>query len=718
MTMNTIDQWSDADAEETVAKYKGNGVNEDLALRTYSARLLGKDPNLVLHGGGNTSVKTTVNNQLSEAKEVLCVKGSGWDLATIEPAGHPAVELKPLLQLKRLTSLTDEDMVAIQRCNLINPQSPNPSVETLLHAFMPDKFIDHTHSVAILALADQPNPEQIFKEIYGPKVAIVPYVMPGFDLALKAISCYETAKERANECDIDLEGMVLLNHGLFSFGSSAKESYERMIRLVQRAEKHLANLLDLNQSLQQVISTRSNLQAEILSFLRGTIGRAAASKGQPKKWIFEVRTNKDIDQFLTLNNIKEIASRGVATPDHVIRTKHQPLVLAEPRGLRNESKGNTILGQEFESWRNDVNAELSNYIEKYDAYFERQNTRLGGIKKQIDPLPRIILLPGMGLIAIGASSKEANVNADIAQAWMSTVLAAESIGRFTPISENDTFDVEYWSLEQAKLGNKREPVLARTIAVVTGGGGAIGSAIARRFATLGAEVAVIDQNLSAAQNVALACGKHSLALQCDLTNASQVKQAFNAIAAKYGGVDIVISNAGAAWQGDMAELDDETLRRSFELNFFSHQYVAQSAVHYFRIQDFAKHSVSKLGGQLLFNVSKQAMNPGKSFGAYGTAKSALLSLMKQYALEEGGHGIRANAINADRIRSGLLTNQMIRERADARGLSEDQYMAGNLLAREVTADDVAEAFASLALMKSTTGAVLTVDGGNVAAMVR
>ncbi|MFL0774045.1 MAG: SDR family oxidoreductase, partial [Prochlorococcus sp.] len=212
--------------------------------------------------------------------------------------------------------------------------------------------------------------------------------------------------------------------------------------------------------------------------------------------------------------------------------------------------------------------------------------------------------------------------------------------------------------------------------------------------------------------------KHSLAIACDLTNKAEVEHALNLVASTYGGIDIVISNAGAAWQGEMAELPDDVLRRSFELNFFAHQDVAQAAVRHFRLQDFGSSPGSNLGGQLLFNVSKQALNPGKSFGAYGTAKSALLALMKQYALEEGANGIRANAINADRIRSGLLTTDMISDRAEARGLSEAQYMSGNLLGVEVTAEDVADAFASLALMKSTTGAVLTVDGGNVAAMVR
>ncbi|MFM9101262.1 MAG: SDR family oxidoreductase, partial [Cyanobium sp.] len=317
-------------------------------------------------------------------------------------------------------------------------------------------------------------------------------------------------------------------------------------------------------------------------------------------------------------------------------------------------------------------------------------------------------------------------------------------------------DMEYWSLEQAKLGKAAEKPLARTVVVVTGGAGAIGAATARAFAAQGADLAVLDLDGEAAASVARGCGARALGLACDVTNAAQVRGAFKAVAAPFGGLDIGVSNAGAAWGGRMAELADGDLRASFELNFFSHQLVAQAALALFRAQDGLPGSASssspasasgssaspagtagdhaspaiatssacpatpplKLGGQLLFNVSKQALNPGPGFGAYGTSKAALLALVRQYALEEGGAGIRVNAINADRIRSGLLTEAMIRERSAARGLSEADYMGGNLLAAEVRAEDVAEAFVALARMQRTTGALLTVDGGNVAAMVR
>jgi NAD(P)-dependent dehydrogenase (short-subunit alcohol dehydrogenase family) len=317
------------------------------------------------------------------------------------------------------------------------------------------------------------------------------------------------------------------------------------------------------------------------------------------------------------------------------------------------------------------------------------------------------------------------VTADIAETWATTLLAAESIGRFEPVGENDTFDMEYWSLEQAKLGKAAEKPLARTVVMVTGGAGAIGAATARAFAAQGADLAVLDLDGEAAAAVARRCSSRALGLACNVTDPLQVQEAFAAVAAHFGGLDIVVSNAGAAWGGRIAELPEADLRASFELNFFAHQHVAQAALALFRLQDTLPSPAgagegvsSRLGGQLLFNVSKQALNPGPGFGAYGTSKAALLALVRQYALEEGGAGIRVNAINADRIRSGLLTDTMIRERSAARGLSEADYMGGNLLGSEVRAEDVAEAFVALARLERTTGALLTVDGGNVAAMVR
>jgi NAD(P)-dependent dehydrogenase (short-subunit alcohol dehydrogenase family) len=311
---------------------------------------------------------------------------------------------------------------------------------------------------------------------------------------------------------------------------------------------------------------------------------------------------------------------------------------------------------------------------------------------------------------LGRSKEDAIVAADIAEAWLQGVSDAEAIGTFESISEADMFDCEYWSLEQAKLGTKKELPLAGQVAAITGAGGAIGSATAKAFTAAGAEVALLDVDRAAARERANAVGGYALAVACDVTDAGSVNAAFDKIAEHFGGVDIVVSNAGAAWQGRIGEVDEDILAQSFELNFYGHQRVAQAAVRIMRAQG--------TGGCLLFNISKQAVNPGPNFGPYGIPKAAALALMRQYALDYGAEGIRANAVNADRIRSGLLTPDMIASRSKARGLNEKDYMSGNLLGREVTADDVAQAFLHHALALKTTADVTTVDGGNIAAAMR
>ena len=681
--------WSDADAADAVERYAAQGVGEDLALRTYSARLLGRDPALVMHGGGNTSVKTTARDLHGDGVEVLCVKGSGWDLATIEPAGHPAVERAPLDRLRGLQALSDEDMVNAQRRNLLDSAAPNPSVETLLHAYLPHRFVDHTHSVAVCALVDQPDAEAMAREVWGGRVACVPYIMPGFQLAKAAAEVWE-----ANP---GVEGLMLLKHGVFTFGDTARESYERMIRLVDEAEAHIASrapdLADLVLPAPQTAPPAE--AAALLPVLRGALARAGEAAGAPQRWVLDLRAGEEVRRLVDRADLPELARRGPSTPDHVIRIKAGPAVLPAPAG---------------QGWREAVDEALARFAADYDAYFARQNVRVGGGRRKLDPLPRLLAVPGLGLVGVGASAREAAVAADVGEAWAATVLRAEAVGRFAPVGEADLFDMEYWPLEQAKLGKAAEKRLARHVAVVTGGGGAIGAAVARAFAAEGAEVAVLDLDLGAAEAAARAAGAAALALACDVTDTSAVRAAFDAAAARFGGVDVVVSNAGAAVAGAMADLPEADLRRAFELNFFGHQHVAQAAVRVLRAQG--------RDGCLLFNVSKQAVNPGPDFGAYGTSKAALLALVRQYALELGGEGVRVNAVNADRIRSGLLTPEMIAARAAARGVGEGEYMAGNLLRREVTAEDVAQAFVASALARATTGDVTTVDGGNVAAMMR
>ena len=680
-------RWDEARARACVVEWGGKGICEDPALRTYSARLLGADPALVLHGGGNTSVKTRARDLFGEEIDVLCVKGSGWDLATIEPPGHPVVRLSPLLRLRELGALSDEAMVNALRQNLLDQAAANPSVETLLHAFIPAKFIDHTHAVTVLALANQPEARAILEEAYGERVGIVPYVMPGFDLARSAARAWE---ERP-----DVEGLILLQHGIVSFGATARESYERMIALVDMAQAVIERRRR-PASTARPPSALSMGHGEILSTLRGALGRAAPDQ-VPRRWILDLRAKGAAAAVSADPRLVDLAHRGVATPDHVIRTKRAPLVLAAPT-------------PDLEAWGRVALVAARAYVEDYRAYFERNAARFPGGKRALDPLPRVVAIEGLGLVGLGANAGAAAIAADIAESWAATLLAAEDVGRFQPLGEEATFDMEYWSLEQAKLGNGGARRLERHVVVVTGGGGAIGAAIGAAFAAEGAQIALLDLTDETATVAAAAIGPDVLPLACDVTDAGAVEAALGSVCARFGGVDIAVSNAGTAITGMIADVSGEDLRRSFEINFFAHQNLASAAVGVLRRQG--------LGGALLFNVSKQAINPGPDFGPYGIAKAAELALMRQYALEQGGEGIRVNAVNPDRIRSGLLTEDMIASRAAARNLPAAAYMKSNLLGEEVTAADVAQAFVFAALMKKTTGAVIPVDGGNVAAMPR
>jgi rhamnose utilization protein RhaD (predicted bifunctional aldolase and dehydrogenase)/NAD(P)-dependent dehydrogenase (short-subunit alcohol dehydrogenase family) len=671
-----------------VKHYAAQGVHEDVALRVYTSRLLGCEPALVQHGGGNTSVKTVAKDAIGEDVAVICVKGSGWDLERIEPAGLPAVRLEPLRRLDALNALRDEDMVNLQRANLIDQASPNPSVETLLHAFLPHKFIDHTHSSAVLALVDRPDGERVCREVYGDRVARVPYVMPGFALSKLA----RDAQAARPGC----EGLVLLKHGIFSFGETAREAYERMIALVTLAEAKLASEKPMR-FVGTSLPERIPGVAEVAPIVRGAVADPVdPNEGRWKRFVLEHRASDRVMHFVNGRDVARYSQLGVATPDHVIRTKPWPVILPAPEAGALDRFGDA------------AREAVAKYQAKYRAYFERHNAKAVPKKEPLDSLPRVVLVPGVGLFGLGASSKDAKIAADVAETWIQVVTAAEAGSGFESISEREIFDMEYWSLEQAKLGKSAEKPLQRQIVAITGAGGTIGAAIAAAFRRQGAEVALLDLNADAATTVAKSLG--GLGLGCDVTDRASVDAAFGAIARAFGGVDILVSNAGAAWQGKIGEVADDVLRRSFELNFFAHQNVAQAAIRVFTAQG--------TGGVLLFNASKQAVNPGPSFGPYGLPKAATVALMRQYAVDYGAEGITSNAVNADRIRSGLLTDDMIQSRSEARGVSEHDYMAGNLLGREVRAEDVADAFVSLALARKTTGAVLTVDGGNIAAALR
>jgi rhamnose utilization protein RhaD (predicted bifunctional aldolase and dehydrogenase)/NAD(P)-dependent dehydrogenase (short-subunit alcohol dehydrogenase family) len=679
--------WDEGAANRMIESSAEKGFPADLALRVYSTRLLGGDPRLVLHGGGNTSVKTRMADLVGDEWDVLCVKGSGWDMATIEPRGLPAVKLAPLLKARNLATLSDEDMVTLQRANLIDPSSPNPSVEALLHAFLPARFVDHTHSTAILALVDQRESRHICDEAFGGALGFVRYVMPGFDLAKEAAAVFD-----ANP---GVEGLALDKHGIFTFGETARDSYDRMIKYVSIAESYVARGArprPVVVSLPERLASRN----EIAPILRGAIA-VDRGEGALDRMVSEFRSDTAIVDFVNRSDLEDLASRGVSTPDLSIRVKTGPMVLPPPDAAS------------LASYRAQIDARVADYASAYRSYFETNVARTGP-RIMLDAMPRLTLVAGLGLFGHGRTMREARIAADLGEMWIETVRGAQRIGEFQPVGRADLFDLEYWPLEQAKLAGAKQLPLTGQVVLITGGAGTIGVATATTFASNGAVVVIADLDGEAATRVAASLGNDALGVACDVTDPASVAAVFEAAVETFGGIDIVVSNAGAAWEGAIADLDDALLRRSFELNFFAHQSVARHAVRIMRQQ--------RTGGVLLFNASKQAVNPGAHFGAYGIPKAATLFLSRQYALEHGADKIRVGAVNADRIRSGLLNDTMIADRSQSRGVSESDYMAGNLLNMEVRAKDVAQAFLHHALAERTTAGVTTVDGGNIAAALR
>ena len=681
-------KWNDSDAKAAIEKY--SDVAEDIALRVYTSRLIGADPSLVLHGGGNTSVKSRTRNKVNEEVDVLYVKGSGWDLDTLEPPGLPGVLLDHLQKLRSLDRLSDEEMVNEQRTHLLDASSPNPSVETLLHAFLPHKFIDHSHADASLVIANQPDAEKICREIYGDRIGIVSYIMPGFALAKASAEVYEK--------NLHVEGLLLINHGLFTFGNTAKESYDRHIHAVTLAEEYIGK--KPLKALTPLAGPALKAGEETLMNVLAPVLRGLYREQSGKDWVLHHRA--DTKEFASSKECETWSQIGTATPDHVIRTKQKPLLL------------NLQQLQDPDKLREEVSQALNAYCASYHQYFESNKSAKGVDKTELDRLPRVLLVAGLGLLTIGKTVKETRISADIYQHSIDIIHKSFSLGDYVPLGSSDLFDMEYWSLEQAKLGKSKAPALQGKVVYITGAASGIGLATARLFAEQGANLFLADRTADKLIEAADAIRKKAkvgvATRVLDVTDESAVRQSFEQLVQTFGGLDILISNAGNAVQGAMGEVGMKELRASFELNFFAHQILASEALKRFLLQ--------KSGGVLLFNASKAAFNPGKNFGPYALPKAAVVALTKQYALDYGSYGIRSNAINADRIRTALFSEEVLKERAQARGLTPDDYFKNNLLQKEVYDTDVALGFLNLALAEKTTGSIITIDGGNIAASPR
>ncbi len=695
--------WEETAVQLVDQEFENPSDQESLNALIYASRLLGKVPDLVMHGGGNTSVKTELKDMLGRPEPVIMIKRSGADLDGITKDGFVAVRINPLKEVRDHFFETNQHValdpglfktLLVQNIFYRHPaevsQSPVPSIETLLHAFLPHKFILHTHAFAQLILSNQPNGMACCQHVLGDDYGYIPYIKPGFELAMKAYEAYHAKPE--------IKGLVLLKHGLVTFSDTAEEAYNQMIDLVQTMESHIRQA-DTKSFPSIELPQKFASPEEVASVLRGACAFIEdEDSGKVDTFCLDYRESERISTYVNYTGVEELSARGAVTPDFIVRTRNKPLVLPAPDL------------SDWEAYTEKVKQAVGDYSKEFEAYVERQNSKNGSAITSFDSRPRVALVPGLGLFGMGKNSTQAKINADIAELSVDAIMKAESIGRFESITESEVFEIEFWDMEQAKVSHNTGHEFTGKVLLVTGAAGAIGLAAAKAFQQRGAEIVATDFNEEALSFVRNELGNNALVLKCDVTKQDDVSYVFRQAVRRFGGVDVVVSNVGIALQGRIGEVSDEVLRKSFEVNFFSHQTVAQQAIRIMKAQGY--------GGDLLFNVSKQAVNPGPDFGPYGLPKASTLFLVRQYALDHGRDKIRANGVNADRIRSGLLNKDMIKARSKARGLSETDYMRGNLLKMEVTAEDVAEAFVHLALEKKTTGSITTVDGGNIAAALR
>jgi rhamnose utilization protein RhaD (predicted bifunctional aldolase and dehydrogenase)/NAD(P)-dependent dehydrogenase (short-subunit alcohol dehydrogenase family) len=638
---------------------------DELALRVYSSRLLGQEPALVLHGGGNTSVKIKTTNVLGDQEEILYVKGSGWDLVSIEAAGFAPVRLQPLLRLAQLESLTDPQMVNELRSHTVRADAPAPSVETILHALLPFRYVDHTHADAVVTISNTQDGQQRIQEIYGERVVIVPYVMPGFDLAREAGRIFTA--QAGPQCI----GMVLMNHGIFSFGDTAQESYERMIYLVDLAENYLRE--------HQAWQLHAPGEEE-LHFHRGKVAqlRQAVSVKTGRPMLLNVTNSQRGLAFARRADVSQMSQRGPATPDHVIRTKAVPMI-----------------GRDVEQ-----------YAENYCRYFQAHEPAAHERKTMLDPAPRVILDQHLGLCCVGASAAELGIVTDIYTHTMDCILRAEQLGGWQPLLASDLFAVEYWDLEQAKLKKGGKAALfSGEIALITGAASGIGKACVQSFLKRGAAVVGLDID---ARISAVSSSSAFLGLRCDISDESQVALALDQTVRHFGGLDMLVLNAGIFPKSKaVAELSGAEWSRVLHVNLDANLTLLRET-----------HPLLKAApntGRVVVIGSKNVPAPGPGAAAYSASKAALTQLMRVTALEWGKDGIRINALHPNAVfDTGIWTDEVLQTRAAHYGLTVQQYKTNNVLGREVRSLDVAELAAELCgpLFACTTAAQVPVDGGN------
>lgn len=636
-----------------------------LGQRVYTSRLLGLNPALVLHGGGNTSVKVEENDFFGEPVSLCYVKGSGWDLATIERAGFSPVRMNALLKMAELPTMSDADMVLQQRAAMTDPNAPAASIEAILHAILPFRFVDHTHADAIAALTCNAEGAARVQEVFGSRVLVLPYVMPGFVLAKAVHEMIQGRDLRAEKID----GIVLLKHGLFTFHDDARKSYELMIELVTLAENYLAKKAGKD-SIAKAVKKDDLLGLAKL--------RKAVSKLRGHAVIAKLDASPEAVGYASKAGVADFGTRGPLTPDHSIRTKRAPAFVSD-----------------------DIDSAIQQYAQDYAAYFQRHATG----QTMLDPAPRFVLWAEKGIVSFGDTLKDAGIVFDLAEHTAQTVQLGEAVGGWEPLPEKDIFEIEYWELEQAKLrkGPARK-VHQGKVAIVTGSAAGIGFACAESLAEQGAIVIGLDLNTDIIDGMARIGG---IGKVVNLTDDAAMQEAIADTVRLFGGIDIVVSNAGIFTAGQYLEdLEQSNWDKAMAVNLTSHQKLLKYTIPYLK---------QGIDASIIMVGSRNVKAPGPGAASYSCSKAALTQLCRVASLELAPAGVRSNIIHPDAVfDTKLWTPEALQRSAERYGMSVEEYKTRNLMKTEIKSKDIGNMVAAMAspLFAKTTGAQIPVDGGN------
>jgi rhamnose utilization protein RhaD (predicted bifunctional aldolase and dehydrogenase)/NAD(P)-dependent dehydrogenase (short-subunit alcohol dehydrogenase family) len=692
-------RWADNKAAQFIDKYKGKW-GDDLAIGLYGASLIGSESSLVLHGGGNSSVKTTRTNLLGEHLDVIYVKASGYDLAHIEPNGYTGLNLQYLKKLRALPELSDEEMVNEFRTHLLDARAATPSIETLVHVFLPGKFVDHSHPDAILAISNQEGGEKLLKEALGENITILNYFPPGFKLAKAAAELLE--KNPATKA------IVLMRHGLVTWGDSARDSYETTIALVSKAEKYLEkhSRNPLVPSITTPVSVAEERFRRIAPVIRGLL---AQPTGNPDNlWariILRPLITRDILNLVDSDRGKEVALTPPLTADHLIRTKPFPLWIDNPEFT------------DIKKLREQFAHAISGYAKNYDAYIDKYAKNMPPGVERMDSYPRVILAPGLGALCIGKDVASADIVRDITAHTLATKAQIAAMGTYCGLDESALFKMEYRSLQHSKLQGDKLLPLDRCVALVTGAAGAIGSGIAQELLEQGCHVAVTDlpgEGLTGlTTHLTAHYGQRVMGTPLDITDPQSAADAFSAIIKNWGGIDLIVLNAGIAHVAALQDIGLEVFKKLERINIEGMLIMLAEAERHFKLQG--------TGGDIVLVSTKNVFAPGARFGAYSATKAAGHQLARIASQEFAELNVRVNMVSPDAVfsngpRKSGLWEEIGPDRMSARGLSaeglEDYYRNRNLLKARVTAQHVAKAVLFFATRQTpTTGATIPVDGG-------